>query len=215
MQLVQQWRQIEATLPEGWREARLSLVPEERSQLGRAAAILGPANAGRAGEALVLTARVASYPSPEHVRRLFRRLDEARIWATLTLVESAVEAPTAAPEPALTGSLVAAWGEALAELPEGWSDLLCSLELDSSDFLPRAALLCAPLNPTRDPAIIGFLFRCAQRKGYGVSPGMARACFARLDGEDIQGRVAVRRVLSSTSNVATQGPVWYVGGRAL
>ena len=48
-------------------------------------------------------------------------------------------------------SLVEAWDEALATLPPDWSDLLCELELDSSDHLPRAALLGAPMNPTRVP----------------------------------------------------------------
>ena len=44
---------------------------------------------------------------------------------------------------------------------------------------------------------------------------MARRCFERLDREEIPGRVSVLRVLSDTDNVATQGPVWYVGGKAL
>ena len=59
------------------------------------------------------------------------------------------------------------------------------------------------------------MFRCASRTGYGVSPGMARRCFERLDEEAIEGRVTVLRVLADTRNVATQGAVWYVGGKAL
>ncbi len=39
-------------------------------------------------------------------------------------------------------------------LPPDWSDILCMLELDSSDHLPRAALLGAPMNPTRVPGEI-------------------------------------------------------------
>ena len=62
---------------------------------------------------------------------------------------------------------------------------------------------------------MGFTFRCARRKGYGVSPEMARRCFERLDGEAITGDVSVLRVVSDTDNVATQGPVWYVGGKVL
>ena len=103
----------------------------------------------------------------------------------------------------------------LATLPADWSDLLCALELDSSALLPRAALLAAPLNPTRAADRVGFTFRCAQRAGYGVSPAMARRCFERLDAEGILGRVEVLRVLSDTDNVATQGAVWYVGGKVL
>ena len=108
-----------------------------------------------------------------------------------------------------------AWDAALAELPSGWSDLLCSLEVGSSDLLPRAALLCAPVNPTRDPHAVAFTFRCASSEGYGVSPAMARRCFERLDAEGIEGGVSVLRVVSDTDNVATQGPVWYIGGKAL
>ena len=44
---------------------------------------------------------------------------------------------------------------------------------------------------------------------------MARRCFERLDAEGITGRVAVLRALSDADNVATQGAVWYVGGKAL
>jgi hypothetical protein len=44
---------------------------------------------------------------------------------------------------------------------------------------------------------------------------MARRCFERLDAEGIEGEVSVLRVVSDTDNVATQGPVWYVGGKVL
>jgi len=37
----------------------------------------------------------------------------------------------------------------LAKLPPDWSDVLCVLELESSDHVPRAALLGAPLTPSR------------------------------------------------------------------
>ena len=77
------------------------------------------------------------------------------------------------------------------------------------------SLLCAPLNPTREPGHVAFTFRCARRTGYGVSPQMARRCFERLDEDGIGGRVTVLRVLSDAHNVATQGAVWYVGGKAL
>ncbi|HEX2428890.1 MAG TPA: hypothetical protein VHI53_13240, partial [Gaiellaceae bacterium] len=101
------------------------------------------------------------------------------------------------------------------ELPDDWSDLLCALDLDSSALLARAALLTAPINPTRDHERVGFTFRCARRAGYGVSPVMARRCFVRLDGEGILGRVEVLRLISDTDNVGTQGAVWYVGGKVL
>ncbi len=62
---------------------------------------------------------------------------------------------------------------------------------------------------------MGFTFRCARRAGYGVSPEMARRCFERLDEEGIPGTVSVLRLVSDVDNVATQGAVWYVGGKAL
>jgi hypothetical protein len=44
---------------------------------------------------------------------------------------------------------------------------------------------------------------------------MARRCLERLDAEGITGAVRVLRALSDTRPVATQGPVWYVGGKVL
>jgi hypothetical protein len=44
---------------------------------------------------------------------------------------------------------------------------------------------------------------------------MAERCFARCDEERITGEVEILRALSDTFPVATQGPVWYVGGRAV
>ena len=121
---------------------------------------------------------------------------------------------TAEPEPTAS-PLAAQWDGALEALPPGWSDLLCLLELGSSALLPRAALLCAAINPTRDRDRVGFTFRCARTTGYGVSAPMARRCFEQLDDEGITGTVAVLRSLSGTDNVATQGAVWYVGGKVL
>src|SRR4029453_8674884 len=114
---------------------------------------------------------------------------------------------------------LATWDVAIAALPPDWSDLLCHLELDSTDYLPRAALLCSPLNPTPDRERTGFLFRVARRvartSGYGASPGMARRCLERCESEGITGAAGVVRVLSDVDDEATQGPVWYVGGRVL
>ena len=107
------------------------------------------------------------------------------------------------------------WDAALGDLPSDWSDLLCELEIASSALLDRTALLCAPINPTRAGSRLAFTFRCSGRSGYGVSSSMARRCFERLDNEGIEGIVRVLRVLSDTDPVATQGPVWLVGGRML
>jgi hypothetical protein len=216
MKLAQQWELVEENLPTDWDDVRLSLTAEQPDQLERAAAVLGPLNAGRSGDALVFHVRRAGGAAgPEAARRLFARLDAERVWCRLEQRE--VSAPAAPPEPrpAEVPPVAESFDVALAGLPADWSDLLCELELESSDWLPRAALLCAPVNPTRSRGVIGFLFRCARRGGYGVSPGMARRCFERLDAERITGRVRVLRSLSDTRPVATQGPVWYVGGKVL
>jgi hypothetical protein len=44
---------------------------------------------------------------------------------------------------------------------------------------------------------------------------MVRRCLERCDAERIRGTVRILRALSDTHPVATQGPVWYVGGRTL
>jgi hypothetical protein len=44
---------------------------------------------------------------------------------------------------------------------------------------------------------------------------MVRRCFARLDEAGIDGTLTVLRVLSDTQPVGTQGPVWYVEGKAV
>ena len=44
---------------------------------------------------------------------------------------------------------------------------------------------------------------------------MVRRCLARLDEDGIPGEVRVLRALSDTHPVGTQGPVWYVEGKAV
>ena len=217
VKLVDQWGALERRLPSDWETVALRLRTEQPEDLSEAARILGPMSVGLTGDELVLTVRRAGGGSgPEAARRLFGRLDDARIWCILEQegVDVDESDPTAAVEPPRE-PVVASWDAALAQLPAGWSDLLCRLELGSSALLARAALLCAPLNPTREHDKVAFTFRCASRAGYGVSPVMARRCFERLDEEGIDGRATVLRVLSDTHNVATQGAVWYVGGKAL
>jgi hypothetical protein len=82
-------------------------------------------------------------------------------------------------------------------------------------LIPRAALLGAPLNPARAPDAIALRFRVSNGLGYGVSPGMARRCFERMEAEGIRGRIGVLEVVADAGNVATQGPVWRVAGRSV
>jgi hypothetical protein len=140
------------------------------------------------------------------------------------------ESPVAA-EARMRPALVAQWDEAVAGLPADWSDLYVELELASSDHLEPGALLLAPVNPARRkpdararpagpesdalderPAV---RFRVARRFGYGASAEMARRCLERLDDSGIPGQLRVLHALSDTKPVYTQGPVWYVGGRAV
>jgi hypothetical protein len=220
VRLVDQWQALERRLPAAWESVQLRLRTEQPDELSEAARILGPVNVGHVGQELAFTIRrTGSAAGPQAARRLFARLDDARIWCELEqgAVADAGERPSPPPEAPshAPGTLAEQWNRALEDLPRDWSDLLCVLGLESSALLPRAALLTAPINPTRDPENVGFTFRCARRAGYGVSPTMARRCFERLDAEGIAGTVSVLRTLSDTDNVATQGAVWYVGGKVL
>jgi len=211
--LADQWRAIEAELPERCHEARLRVTIGDEKEAERAAALLGPANPGRRGKEISLSVtRGGGGTSPYLAERLLRRVDGARIDGRLTLV-SASEAQEAAP--VARASLAAAWDEELAALPGDWTDIYAELELASTDYLERAALLTAPLNPARYEGKTAFRFRCARHFGYGASPGMTRRCLQRLDAEGITGRIRVLRALSDTRPVYTQGPVWYVEGRSV
>jgi hypothetical protein len=211
MKLVDQWRTIEKRLPHDWQDVRLTVATEQPSDLPRAAAVLGAAGVGRSGDGLVLHVRRFGSSSPAAIRRLFARLDSERVWCTLGRGEVGADAPAIAEA---APSLAASWDRVVGELPTDWSELLCQLEISGSDLLPRAALLCAPINPTRDRDSVGFVFR-AGRVGYGVSAGMARRCLERLDAEGIEGAVDVLRVLSDTEPVASQGSSWIIAGRTL
>jgi hypothetical protein len=218
MRAVDQWREIERTLPEGWDEARLSFAVEDPSSISDATLVLAPLGPGQSGNELRFRVQRLGTSGAESVRNLLSRLDRKRIWGTLSLVDAtaparagteAVETPAA-----VAHSLVQAWDDLVASLPPDWSDVVCDLEVDSSDFLPRAALLGAPLNPTRIPDRLALRFR-AGRGGYGTSAEMTRRCFERMDAERVTGRLAVVTALSEVGNVATQGPVWRVAGRAV
>jgi hypothetical protein len=211
--VVEQWTSIEQGLDPKWNDARLDLTVADDESRRRAAALLAPAQPGRRGNAIRFTvSRRGAFVGPEAVRRMLKRVDDERIGATLTLVSS----DEAAPEPVIARqSLAAEWDAATSVLPGDWSDLLCELELTSSDHIDRAALLLSPLNPIQGTGRPGFRFRCAHAAGYGASPGMVRRSFARLDENRIPGVVRVLRVLSDTHHVATQGPVWRIGERAV
>jgi hypothetical protein len=191
VRLVKQWRELERDLPENWGDARLRLTVEKDQDAERAASLLGPINPGRRGNAL--------------------RLYVARR-GELELVASA----EAEVQPAVSRPMLAAsWDAALAALPPDWSDVYAEIELVSTDWLERTALLMAPANPARYGGKPAFRFRVARRSGYGASPEMVRRCFERIDDAGIRGELRILRALSDTEHVVTQGPVWYVEGRSV
>lgn len=213
MALVDQWRAIEDGLPEGWEDARLRLIVDDRDRASRAAQLLAPAHAGRHGSFVAFqVSRRGGASSPNLVRRLLARLDGEGITGSLDLVRLD-EAAAAADEAQAT--VAGQWERLSAALPDDWSDLHVELELRSTDYLERGALLLAPVNPARVVGRTAFRFRVARRFGYGASPQMTRRCFERLDEEGIRGTLSILRALSDTKPVYTQGPVWYVGGRAV
>ena len=213
MALLEQWREIERGLPGSWGDARLLLTVEDDADCDRAAFLLGPANPGRRGKSIrFYTARRGLGVGPDAVRRMLARLDREGIHGELELL--ATEEPVETP-PTARATLAESWEAELAALPSDWSDLYAEVELTSTDHLERAALLLAPANPARFGGKPALRFRCAREFGYGASPEMVRRCLERLDESNIRGVVRVLRVLCDTHPVATQGPVWYLGGKAV
>lgn len=220
MALADRADEIVRGLPRDWERARIELTVEEEDDADRAALILASASPGRSGRTFTFHFSgdsVGAGTTPGLVRRVLARLDEAGIPGRLRLAEAERPAPTptaAAPKAEERRTLAASWDAMVERLPPDWSDLYAEIELDSSDFLDRGALLLAPINPAR-AAGPSFRFRAASHKGYGVAPVMARRSFARLDDEGLTGRLRVLRVLSDTSSPFSQGPVWREDGRAV
>jgi hypothetical protein len=213
VKLAEQWGEIQRRLPDGWGDARLVLTVADAARCDQAAALLGPMMPGRHGNRLrFYAARRGAGPSPAAVGRALARLDEEGVEGDLELLasgEAAEVPPTSRP------TFAESWDAELAALPPDWSDAYAELELTSTDYLERAALLLAPLNPARYGGKPGFRFRCARRFGYGAAAAMVRRCLERLDEEGIRGEVRILRAISNTREEQTQGPVWYVGGKTV
>ncbi len=212
LRLVEQFSELERGLVDEWAELRFQLTVEDESRAMRAAALLAPANPGRRGRVIRLAVDRRGGIAPEALRRLVKRLDDESIAATLEL-QSIQKAPPE--ELRKKETLRGQWELRLAAVPPDWSDIYAQVRLDSTDYLERGALLLAPVNPARYGGPAAFRFRSAQHFGYGVSPGMAARCFERCDEEGITGEVEILYVLSDTNPVATQGPVWLLGGRTV
>jgi hypothetical protein len=220
MALADRVEEIVRGLPRGWERARLDLTVEEPEDADRAALILAPATPGRSGRTFTLYLHGPGSrdgASPELARRVVSRLGAEGIRARVRLggheagSDEARPAEPVRPRATLAGS----WDTLLRRLPPDWTDLYAEIELDSTDYLERGALLLAPVNPTRAAGAPAFRFRSASTKGYGAASIMARRALQRLDEEGLSGQVRVLRVLSDTSSVFTQGPVWREGGRSV
>jgi hypothetical protein len=209
--LVDRWNHVERALDPRWTEITLSLAINDDTARSRAAALLGPAGPGIGNKQIRFTVSTQGNGiGPEAARRLLRRIDEEGIVGRLELVETL----GLRPEPEQSDSSLAdAWQAALETLPSDWSDLVAEIELDSSADVDRGAVLCAPINPIQSTGRPGFRFRCASKRGYGASAGMAGRCLARLDEADITGRVRITRALSDVHPVGTQGATFDVGRR--
>ena len=209
MSLVEQWKVVQSNLAADWNSAELRLTVEEQPE--RAAAMLAPAGAGRHGNVVMFgVGRGGVGSSPDLITRLLARLDAERIHGVLAPVK--VEEAAAAGAWSRRAPLGEQWQQAQASLPADWSDLYGEIELDSSDYLERGALLLAPVNPSRVKGRLAYRLRVARRFGYGASAEMTERCLQRLDGEGITGSFRVLWALSDTKPVYTQGPVWYAGG---
>jgi hypothetical protein len=211
MRLVWQWGELERSLPANWAEVQLVLTVSE-SDADRAAALLGNLNPLRHGNTIRLFVARAGNFGPHALRRGLLRLDRDGIDGQLELAgTTAAEVAHAQAQ----AKLEDAWIAALLTLPEDWSDLYAELVLRSSDHLEHGALLIAPVNPTRvGSSLVAAVSGRAPvrlRRLAGHDAALPR----RLDEEGIPGELEVLHVLSDTHNVATQGPVWRIGGRAV
>ena len=212
MRLAWQLIELERRLPPNWTDAQLVLIVADRDA-DRAAALLGNVNPLRRGSSLRLFLSRDGGVGPEALRRALLRLDRQNIAGTLELVGTAEAEETTAAQ--VHAKLAEQWDAAVAALPADWSDMHAELVLRSSDQLERAALLVAPMNPTRVGQELALRFRAARRFGYGTSASMVRRCLERLDEEGIPAELRVLRVLCDTDAVGTQGPVWRVAGKSV
>lgn len=214
MTLARQWIDIKHALPADWTHLRLTLTTAGDRGAAAAAQQLGPLGPGRSGrEFHIHVLRGSHGTTTRTLARALTTLDEQRISATIELVgtEHAPVAAVAEEEPPAAEQ----WDDLVATLPSDWSDVFGEVELVSSDHLDPAALALGPVNPTRYGDERVFRFRCARSFGYGAAPEMVRRSLERLDEREIPAEVRVLHVLSDTKPVNTQGPVWYVEGKAV
>ena len=210
MSVAEQWKRIGSELPAEWSTVDLRLQLPDREAANRASAALAPASPLRVGPTFVrfTIARDGSAVGPENAVRLLSRIPRG----TLTVASSD---NADRPAPVETTPLAEAWDTAITGLPADWSQAFVELQLTSTDFVEKAAVLCIQANPRRVGELAVLRFRAAREAGYGVAAGMARRCLERCDAEGITGTISVLRVLSDTDHVGTQGPSWILDGQTI
>jgi hypothetical protein len=216
VRLAEQWQELQAGLPRPWESASVDLGLSDPDDAVRAALLLGPAAPSRRDGSFRLHVTRTSRPgatSAALLGRVLERLDREGLGGRLAL--AGAEEGRDGGELGAAGPAAAQWVDAIGALPQDWSHLVAQFDLDSSDYIERAALLMVQTNPRLSGGPYSFRFRCARRYGYGVAPGMARRCFERLDGERITGRLKIVHVVSDAHPVATQGPVFRIAGGAV
>lgn len=82
-----------------------------------------------------------------------------------------------------------------------WSALELELVLADAGLLDRAAALLGPANPGRSGHKLRF---ATARHGRGIGPEALRRLLTRLDDEDIEGRLWLRRVEKATSDLSVK-----------
>ena len=144
---------------------------------------------------------IGSGTPPELVRRVLARLDEAGSAGRVRLSESSVRprgpaAPRAAR--AEERDAWASWDALRRRLPPDWSDLYAEIELDSSDYLDRGALLLAPVNPPAPAGASSFRAR-ANSRATASRPGWPAVPSSASTTRGSAGALRVLRVLSDTN----------------
>jgi hypothetical protein len=202
VRLGEQWSEILEALPRDWERIVVDFRVPDDEQRERASLLLGRNPDGETFRLELERDAETVGLSPEVMTKLLARLTDEGVTGELQLAKTH------------TGrhSLAEEWDVLVDALPPDWSHLLAQVDLDSSDFVDRAALRTGPMNPLL-VGLRSLQFRCARTVGYGVSPGMARRCLERLDDESITGRVSIVHVVSDAHPVATQGPVFRLGGK--
>ena len=213
MRLVEQWNAIEQGLDPRWSDARLVLTIDDETQPRRALALLAPAGPGRAGNAIRFYATRARRRCSDP-----KRCDDICAGSTTKASAAAelvvVRRRAGAPPRSRARRLAAEWDAALAALPGDWSDLLCELELTSSDHIERAALLARP-----DQSGAGGTDARASASGARTASATARRpawCAAASRGSTRTPSAAdmrIARALSDVHPVGTQGATFLVGRR--